>query len=99
MCHRDPHTHTHTGGVRGHTHRANAVAGAQGAHKVATASQHCTDDRLGAVELIPDGLAGHGHVRIQHHRQQAGDVNRHPGHCACTLPVVGRQRSVRGSGF
>lgn len=71
------------------THRANTVAGTQGAHEVAAAHQHGGEDIWRAVELIPDGLADDGHVRTQHHRQQAGDVHRHARHRARALPVVG----------
>lgn len=51
----------------GHTHSANAVAGAQGTHKSASALQHGIDARLRGVELIPDGLADRRHVWQQHH--------------------------------
>lgn len=89
-CVWDPHRR-----CLGCTHCANTVAGTEGAHKVAAAQQHCREDSLRAVELIPDGLADSGHVRIQHHREQAGDVNRHTRHRARALPVVGWQRSVK----
>lgn len=82
-------------GGGGRTHRANAVAGTQGAHEVAAAQQHRREDSWRAVELIPDGLADSGHVRVQHHREQAGDVHRHARHRARALPGVGRQRSVK----
>lgn len=87
----------------GHTHSANAVAGAQGAHKGAGALQHGADDRPGGIELVPDGLADRWHVWKQHHRKQAGNIHRHTSHCACTLPAEQktdqsvRQISVNGS--
>lgn len=85
----------HTGGVWGRTYCANTVASTQGAHKAASAQQHRREDSLRAVELIPDGLADSGHVRMQHHREQAGDINRHTRHRGRALPVVGRHRSIK----
>lgn len=85
--------HQHTGGVyprtfpSARTHGADAVAGAQGAREGAAALQRRADDRLGRVELVPDGLADRGHVREEHDREQAGDVHRHARHRAGALPA------------
>lgn len=83
------------GGWGRRTHRADAVAGTQGAHEVAAAQQHCGEDGWRAVELVPDGLADGGHERVQHHREQAGHVHGHTRHRARALPGVGPQRSVK----
>lgn len=90
--------HHHTGGVyprtfpSARTHGADAVAGAQGAREGAAALQRRADDRLGRVELVPDGLADRGHVREEHDREQAGDVHRHARHRAGALPAEQRKQ-------
>jgi len=78
----------------GYTHSANAVAGTQATHKGASALQHGIDAGWRGIELIPDGLADSWHVRQQHHWQQAGDIHRHPGDRARTLPEEERRSSV-----